>query len=328
MTELSAFEAWLVRLGSSLLSGRGRSASLLVLIYHRVLAQPDDLLPDEPDAARFSAQMDLLARNFNTLPLREAVARLRSRSLPERTVCVTFDDGYANNHDVALPILTAHRIPATVFVAPGYLNGKRMFNDTVLETLRRAPRDAVLRAAGLEDGDQPAGLSRGKTWEHVVASLKYLEPAERLRRAEALAENVGVSLPTDLMMTDAQVCAMHRAGVEIGAHTMTHPILTRVAPEVARREIAASKQTLQEMIGADVRSFAYPNGRPVRDYDRTHVALVAEAGFELAVSSAWGAATAQSDRMQIPRVGPWDRGARRYAARLAGAYRQRRFETA
>src|SRR5262249_7277637 len=154
--------------------------------------------------------------------------------------------------------------------------------------------------------DFAAGASRRKTWEQLVGKLKYLEPGERRRRSEELAERLGVSLPTDLMMTDAQVQTLHGAGIKIGAHTMTHPILTRVDAQTALREMTDSRRRLEEITGAPVRSFAYPNGRPHQDYDRSHVRHAREAGFDLALTTAWGAATIDSDMLQIPRVAPWD----------------------
>lgn len=325
MPTLSRFEAWMLRLAGSVLSRRGAAASVIVLIYHRVLAATDPLLPDEPDAAAFDAQMALIARNFNVLPLREAVERLRSGSLPARAVCITFDDGYANNCEIALPILSRRRVPATVFVAPGYLNGKRMFNDTVLEAVRRARADAS--PPTLAGADLTSTRGRIEAWERIVTSWKYLDPGERLARAEALAMEVGAALPTDIMMTDEQVRRLHRAGIEIGAHTMSHPILTRIDPGASFQEMTESRRRLEEIIGSRVTSFAYPNGRPIKDYDRTHVALAGQAGFALAVTTAWGAATMGSDRLQIPRIAPWDRSALRYGARLVASYRDRSFQT-
>jgi peptidoglycan/xylan/chitin deacetylase (PgdA/CDA1 family) len=297
------------------------------MIFHRVPVSPDPLLPGEPDAAHFGRLMDLITDHFNVLSLREACKRLRSGTLPARAASITFDDGYANNYEVALPILTARRIPATVFVAPGFLNGGYMFNDLVIESIRCAPTELDLREQGLEHFLLPDNSARIAALETIVPKLKYLEPSERVRRSQEIADLAGASPPANLMMTDAQVLALHRAGIEIGAHTMQHPILTRVAPEEARAEMLESKRRLEEIIGAPVRSFAYPNGKPHSDYNATHVALARECGFDCALSTAWGAATMNSDMHQIPRIAPWDRSARRYIARAMGAYRQRSYES-
>lgn len=319
----SALESRLVRAAAALASGHGPTASLIVLTFHRVLGEPDPLLPDEPDAARFAAELDLLGACFQVLPLGEALGRLASGTLPLRAACLTFDDGYANNREVALPLLLARGLPATFFVATGFLDGGRMFNDTVIETVRRAPEEFDLRAEGLGEYRLVDPAARRRAVDDLIGRLKYLDPVERLARAERIATLAGVSLPADLMMTAAQVREVQRAGMEIGAHSVDHPILARVALEEARRQIVESKRQLEVLNGAPVRAFAYPNGRPGQDYGREHVAMVREAGFEFALSTAWGAASRGSDPHQVPRVAPWDRTPLRYGLRLARAYRSR-----
>lgn len=326
VTQLSAFQTGLIRSSARVLSRRGPHASLLVLIYHRVLPACDPMLPSEPDATEFASILALLATNFNVLPLREAVTRLRSGTLPTRSVCITFDDGYANNFTVALPLLRERNLPATVFVAPGYLNGGCMFNDVIFEACRLAPQTIDLGDLGLGTFELLDAASRIRAAQCIVDQWKYLPLGERQRRTDQLSDRIGRPPPADLMMTDAQVEMMSRSGIEIGAHTMTHPILARVPEDEARSEIVRSRQRLEEITGTPVLSFAYPNGKPGRDYESAHVRMVQDAGFELAVSTSWGAATAQADAFQIPRIAPWDRSALRYAARMVNAYRQRTFD--
>jgi peptidoglycan/xylan/chitin deacetylase (PgdA/CDA1 family) len=123
------------------LAPSGARGRLSILIFHRILAAPDALLPDELDAARFDAVCGWLRRWFNVLPLDEAVRQLAAGDLAARALSITFDDGYADNHNVALPILARHGMCATFFVATGFLDGGRMFNDTLIEAVRRT-RDA------------------------------------------------------------------------------------------------------------------------------------------------------------------------------------------
>lgn len=137
-----------------------------------------------------------------------------------------------------------------------------------------------------------------------------------------MEQRVGGGLPNDLMMSKPQIRELHRLGVEIGAHTITHPILSRTDPQMARREIGASREILQGITGAPVSLFAYPNGRPYDDYDGSHVEMVRACGFAAAVSTSWGAATRRSDRYQLPRLMPWDKTALRFAARLLRARRE------
>jgi peptidoglycan/xylan/chitin deacetylase (PgdA/CDA1 family) len=296
---------------------------LLVLIYHRVLPVSDPILPDEPDTTAFAAQMDLIRQNFRVLPLADAVRQLAGGTLPSRSVCITFDDGYANNCDLALPILEQRSMPATVFVAPGFLSGGRMFNDTVIEAIRRAPVELDLSELGFGRHLLTDSAARVKAIGRILPVLKYLPQAERLERAAAIADRVGAELPADLMMTEDQVRRLHRSGIEIGAHTVNHPILAKADDETARREIFTSKELLEEITGSKITSFAYPNGGPGRDYTARDVDLVRKSGFDLAVSTAWGAALPARDVMQIPRIAPWDRTAFRFGMRMVRAYRER-----
>lgn len=324
--QLSTLESALVRAGASLVSGRGPRASLLVLMFHRVLPAHDPMLPTEPDAIRFAACMDLLAQNFTVLPLRDGVEQLRKGTLPTRAVCITFDDGYANNFTVAMPILRERALAATVFVAPAYLNGGRMFNDTVLEALRGAPVTFDLSNFGMGRVKLTNMTARIHAAHAIIDKFKYLSPAVRDQCAALLAETAGCTLPANLMMTDAQVAEMARNGIEIGAHTMTHPILAQIDETKAKEEIVQGKQRLEVITGTQIVSFAYPNGRPNRDYTLNHVDIIRNAGFELAVSTSWGAASQKSDPFQVPRIAPWDSGMLRYAARMINAYRARSYE--
>ncbi len=316
----SKLESYAIRVAAMVLSPAGRRGSLATLIFHRVLPQPDPLLPDEPDAATFTVLVNFLADNFNVLPLTDAVARLRTRSLPPRAISITFDDGYANNHDIALPILASRNLPATVFVATGFLNGGIMFNDIVIESVRQSTESLDLRELELGEYRLSDKNSRISAISEILSSLKYLTPEVRLRRAMEIGERARATMPRDLMMTDAQVTNMQKAGIEIGAHTVSHPILTRIPQDAARREIRDSKRILEDITGGPIRSFAYPNGRPILDYNRKHVAAVREAGFDLAVSTAWGTATGSGDNCQLPRVPVWVASLRRSAASILKGY--------
>jgi len=293
------------------------SRCISILIYHRVVSEPDALLPDLPSAAEFDRQLAAVERWFTVLPLREAAARLRDGTLPVRSACVTFDDGYADNADVALPVLRRRGIPATFFVSTSYIDGGRMWNDSVIETIR-AKKGEVLdaRSIGLESLDISTTESRREAIDRVLSALKYLPQEERQKRADTLAADAPRPLPSDLMMSTDQVRTLHASGMEIGAHTVTHPILARLDPVRASGEIRDSKRRLEAITGMPVTLFAYPNGKPGRDYGREHVGMVKDLGFEAAVSTAWGVANAQSDAFQLPRFTPWDKPPGKFVLRL------------
>jgi peptidoglycan/xylan/chitin deacetylase (PgdA/CDA1 family) len=314
----------MLRPAFSLLSPAGRRARLSTLIFHRVHAKTDPMFPGEPDAARFDAVCGWLARWFNVLPLDEALSRFRTGSLPARAACITFDDGYADNHDVALPILRRHRLPATFFIATGFLDGGRMFNDGLVELVRRSPLPELALdglslelpegARTLRLGDNAARRSAAMA---LIGAVKYRPADDRLALVDELRRRAGVAaLPDDLMMRSAQVKALHEAGMGIGAHTVTHPILARLTDTEARQEIERGKLALESIIGAPVPLFAYPNGRPGADYGASTVRIVRDLGFAAAVSTAWGSAGPSTDLYQLPRFTPWDASELRFGLRL------------
>ena len=306
----------LLRFGGSVLAPGGPRARLAILMYHRVLPRPDPLT-GEVDAALFDVQMRALREYFNVLPLEEAVERLAAGRLPARAAAITFDDGYADNLHIALPILNKHGLHATFFVATGFLDGGRMFNDTVIEAMRRLPGPVLdVPAAGLSR--LPVGSLEEKRacLRKVLAAVKYLPPGERALAAEQIENAAGQSLPDDLMMTSEELEALSSSGMDIGGHTVNHPILTRIPLENAQKEIEGNRRDLEARLGRPISLFAYPNGVPEQDYAAEHVALARAAGFRAALSTSWGAASRNDDLFQLPRFTPWDREPRRFAVRL------------
>lgn len=282
---------------------------LTILIYHRVLAVHDPMRPGEIDAKLFEQQMQFLARHFNVLPLRDAASQLKLCMLPRRACCITFDDGYADNLTVALPILEKYRLPVTVFVATGYLDGGRMFNDSVIDAIANSPKPLLdLEPIGLDRYPLTTIDQKRSSIATILEKLKYQPPDQR---SANIVHLVGLSdcgpLPNDIMLTSQQVGELAHRGVEIGGHTVSHTILTTLDDEAAEREISTGKQKLESLTGKPVTTFAYPNGRPHRDYESRHVAMVRKLGFEVAVSTSHGVANAQSDIYQLPRFVPWGR---------------------
>jgi len=266
----------------------------------------------------FNRQLATLKMVFNILKLSEAIERLYAGTLPARAACITFDDGYADNCTNALPILRYHSLPATFFIATGYLNGGRMFNDTVIEAVRRTRIDGGNFAhLGLGSYNFSSSQSRLAAITDILRKLKYLPPESRDRTAEQLAKDLtDEPLPGDLMMTTSQVLHLRAAGMELGAHTHQHPILASVPLEQACQEISQGKELLENMLGTRLELFAYPNGKPGIDYRSEHVELVKQLGFKAAVCTAWGTSRSSLDRFQLPRYSPWARSTMRFSLML------------
>lgn len=309
--------AMIARSGASLL-GALTSPRLSILIFHRVHAQADSIFPNEPDAARFERLMRFVATTYRVMTLGEALTYLAQDNLPSRALVITFDDGYADNAETALPILQRYGLLATFFVSTGFLDGGRMWNDSVIECLRDCYLPEIdLASFGLGKQSLRSNSERRQALGLLLPIIKYLTLAEREEAISRLQRLCEVKkLPTDLMMTSEQVQKIHQAGMEVGAHTVNHPILTAISLTEAEYEIEGGRKKLQSIIDAPVDVFAYPNGKPNQDYDHHHVSLLKRLGFRGAVSTAPGIGRSGDDLFQLPRYTPWENSLPIWGVRL------------
>jgi peptidoglycan/xylan/chitin deacetylase (PgdA/CDA1 family) len=243
---------------------------------------------------------------------------LERDEIEPRCIAVTFDDGYADNLHVALPILKRYAIPATVFVALGFVSSRsNMFNDRLRESLRSYSESTLCaRPFGLGDLDVSTAYGKRVCAETLVQYAKRLHPIERHEFVDYIEKQVKAR-PDNLMLTVDELRRLHESGVEIGAHTINHPILASLAPNEAEREINGSKQGLEQIIQADVTSFAYPNGKLGRDFYMEHRDMVSESGFERAVTTDAGISKADTDPYLLRRYTPWAKNRMRFMGQLA-----------
>lgn len=314
-----------VRLTARLLRAAGdriaqhdkKDLRLCVINYHRILPAPDPLLASEPDVQAFRWQMELLAECFNVLPLQEALAALEAGELPPRAVCITFDDGYRSVHDLALPILMELDLHATVFVTSGYLGNGNMWNDRIIEAVQNLPAGALdLRHLNLGIYPLMSLADRRRAAEELIAASKYLPPERRGAVAQELEDMLGYRLSDEAMLTPEMVRNLALQGLEIGGHTVSHPILAGLDDDAARYEIAEGKRQLEAIIGRPVSLFAYPNGKFGIDFDERHMRMAKEAGFSAAFTTSIGAASRKNDLFRLPRSRPWDTAPSLFGLRL------------
>lgn len=308
---------YLVRSFGDLVASRDKSGGRICIInYHRILNAPDPFFESEPDVRTFRWHMELLARCFNVLPLDAALKALAAGQVPPRAVCITFDDGYRTIHDLALPILREFGLPATVFVTTGTMDGGTMWNDTITEAIRCFPgKQLDLRDIGLGQYSVATIDERKHIVQCITRHSKYLSPEGRLSITGKLEDLANASLP-DVMLTRDMILNLAQSGIEIGGHTISHPILMRIGDEQARDEIRQGKQQLEAITGRRVRFFAYPNGKPKIDFDNRHVQMVKDAGYSAAFTTVIGPATAGHDRFHLPRSRPWDTNPLLFTSRL------------
>ncbi len=304
------------RLACKLLS---QGKKLPILMYHQVLPGEDIMRPFEITATHFEQQMHWISENFQPVDLIEGILATLEDRLPAGAIAVSFDDGYENNLSVALPILDRYRIPATFFIASDYLDGGIMWNDAVLEMFRLVSLGTLdLSHLSLGVYSITKDVERFPAALTVLKQLRHLPFKERSQKVFALTQ--GYALPTGLMMSPPQVKSLHDAGMVIGGHTLSHPILTKVSRDEAWYQIHRNKEVLESIIDAPIHCFAYPNGKPNQDYDQAIRAMVEAAGYSVAVSTSIGTGTAQTHPFEFPRYTPWRRHKWGFLAQLALNY--------
>lgn len=305
---------------TNLLCPGGARGALQVVYFHQVLPAPDPMRPGDPTAQAFDELLGALKSWFNVIGLTEALDHMLRGTLPAAALAISFDDGYADNVEVALPILRGHGLVATFFVATGYLGDGVMFNDLVIEGVRAAEGDSIdLEMLGLGRLPIRTNAERFQTSQAIIGKIKFLSSDERMRYAERVAELCRLSARPRLMADAEGIRRLAAAGMEIGAHTHTHPILMRLTPADAERDIARGRDELKSILDDAPRLFAYPNGRLGRDYSAEHVAIVERLGFEAAFTTNPGVCRKGDRRWELPRFTPWDRTSGRFAMRLLQA---------
>ncbi|MCX7217584.1 MAG: polysaccharide deacetylase family protein [Burkholderiales bacterium] len=311
------FTSNLIHLVGGCISLLGKENRVCVINYHRILACKDPLLESEPDLATFTWHMEVLASGFNVLSLYDAIIAIQENRVPPRAICISFDDGYRSTHDLALPVLARLNLPATVFVTTGFLTGGNMWNDRIVEAIRALPNGPLdLRAVGMGTWALSEQKDRIKIVDSINDSCKYLTSEGRLRvilELEKLSNPISTS---DLMLTREMVANLAKQGIEIGGHTITHPILTTLDDDAARYEINENKRVLEEIIDKPVRLFAYPNGKVGIDFDQRHSRMVQEAGYFASFTTGFGTLNRQSDLFELPRRRPWDTNPLMFSVRL------------
>lgn len=292
------------------------SRRLTVLAYHRI-ADPDspDFVTFRPNISAtpeaFAAQMDMVADRFSVIPMERLVDWLGGgEPLPPRAALITFDDGYRDNLDTAHPILKARGLPWTLFVATGHIGSDHpFFWDMAAWCFARAGRNT-------------ADLDR---W---IAGVKGQPTEEREAAVRALPGDLGIDVPDDafagLTLDWNQIRALAEDGVHIGAHSQTHPILSRSSDERARQEIIGSKERIEAELGRPVTTFAFPNGQP-GDFGEREYGFLSEAGIRAAFSllpgpCGYGAVTGNPLAIRRTLIGQGDTGAA-FIAKVMGRRR-------
>jgi peptidoglycan/xylan/chitin deacetylase (PgdA/CDA1 family) len=269
---------------------------VLILAYHGVTTrtfpiQPWTLIPLES----FESQIAYLSKRYSIISLEEAAnVIIHGGSLPENPAVITFDDGYRNNYTLALPVLQRYNAPATIFLTAGYIGTKNILplDDAYLAVAyARERRPQSFPEIGLGPLAFETPVDRLESCRETVRVLKRY-PTEIQRKYVAFLKG---QLDSDHTVSEAEeefrllsrddTAALLRSGlIQVGAHTMSHEICTNVPLETAKREMTDSKTLIEEMTGAPVHLFAYPNGTEL-DYNEEHMSALSEIGYLCSVTT-------------------------------------------
>jgi peptidoglycan/xylan/chitin deacetylase (PgdA/CDA1 family) len=298
---------------------RRRSKSAQILIYHRVNDENDPIFPGVPTKT-FARQMEYVAEHYTVCSLNETVGRIRSDDVPDRLLAITFDDGYRDNYTNAFPVLNKLSLPATIFLATDAIDsGRVLWHDRVFSALRTT-KAKTLEEFGDNGGSFPLGTAVEKRLV-LAQALKFLwslDDHERSLQVERLAKLLGISESAscnNLMLGWDDIRFMSHHGVGFGAHTVTHPILSKLSACRLRREIRESKATIEAHLNAPVKHFAYPVGRR-EDFTENVKDELRDAGFECAVTTIFGANDSKQDLFELRRATPWNQDIDSFALRL------------
>jgi peptidoglycan/xylan/chitin deacetylase (PgdA/CDA1 family) len=282
---------------------------LTILTYHGIV----DRRPIMPDPClvnidAFRSQMQYLKKHFNVVSMTRAVQLIEDEAIIDPTVVITFDDGYQNNFDLAYPVLREEKQPATIFLSTSFADSDTTIWTGIIQNAfaRSSKSSFEWRGQRFDLGS----LEQRKESMEAVKSLLKDDPQESLFAevdsiVEILSDGDPISLEPDSpyrMLTSESIKSLAESDlIELGAHTHSHYILSRIPASVQEVEIRSSLDFVASYTGETCRCFAYPNGREC-DYDDDSLAILREAGVKAAVTMESGTCNINTPILELKRI--------------------------
>lgn len=300
---------------------RRRDYRVYILEYHDLCATRAEERESIVSAERLGDHLRFLAPHYRFATVAQAAEWLSHSdppSLDQDVLVVTFDDGYRSNFELARPVLEALDVPGTVYLTTGFLDGTPLWFDVARrafdalrggeEALPASAQDVLRRALGA----WPVGGGE-------VRRLKYAPPEAR-REAVHVLGSLDLDLPPAAQpMSWNEAQALIDLGWEMGAHTVTHPILSGLDAEQQKQEMQRSRSRIAEATGTEPLTFAFPNGSS-RDYNAESLATLRDLGFRASCTTLRGSNVPGCDLMTLKRLGIGSDSNSLLAARLAGLF--------
>ncbi|MEM1145636.1 MAG: polysaccharide deacetylase family protein [Pseudomonadota bacterium] len=266
-----------------------RPAGLYVFTFHRIGdAEKADFDPNvfSCSAGGFTDVVEFIKSEFDVLDLAEVRDQLsKSRSAPHsdsKAALITFDDGYVDNFETAIPLLKELGVPATFFISISMANGVLPWWDVVAYWVRSSTKGAVrLNGAPIDLTKNREAAIRPvlRAFKHETDNLD-----NKLERYKELLAPAGEPPSRRITMDWEQIQQVARSGFSVASHTMTHPILAHLNVDEQRRELAESKSVLEEQLGQSITSVAFPVGGE-DTFSQVTIDLAKESGYDFAFTS-------------------------------------------
>lgn len=252
-----------------------------------------------------------IASHFEPLTFSQVTNYLKSRAaLPKKTITITVDDGYKNFLQHGLPIFRKHRLPVTLNVVSGFADARFwLWFDQIEFALQQTPKSLLQITLDGRSMEFPlkSSLARASASAMLKEALKLVPNSVRKEFVANFGAICGVDIPLKppehfAGMDWEDLRSVVAEGIEIGCHTDTHPVLSRVSdPIELTREIDGAKTLIEERLGLTVQHFCYPNGRDI-DIGEPAIRKVVEAGYESATTGTFGLNDFTSDRFRLRRI--------------------------
>ncbi len=283
-------------------------SKVVILVYHRIVAKNDSWSIDTVETSDFEKQMKYIAKTHEILSLEKLVrAIVEKKPLHKRTAVVTFDDGYKDNYTNAFPILKKYNIPATVFLTTGHIGTDNIF---WWDKIGYVLYNTKLNMLKLEDFGVISPYSLNNISQSLNSILERFKRVPEDKKDDILAKLVKISdvdipknMGRDMILSWEEVKEMNENGINFGAHTVTHPILSKISLKQVKHEIAQSKKDIEKRLSKPVNTFCYPNGQ-ADDFNAEIINLLKESGFICAVTTIPKTVSSKADLFDLGRIPP------------------------
>lgn len=307
------YHSGLLHLYITLILKKKRQFPAVIINYHRFVESFNNEIDREPTVTHligdFKKELNFIKRYFYITTLDEIVQTLNERGeFTQPAIAITIDDGTKDNYELLFPVLKENNIPVTIFLTAGLIGtDKQIWVDRLANAISHTPKENIPPNNLWKNKDFPLNslIEKRNAFNAITKTLKELDREARDQLLTEIENELQVEPQKEpAMLNWQQVREMRENNISFGAHTCTHPILSKMPLENAQKEIEGSKIILEEKLGIKIKHFAYPNGRK-QDFNEELKRFCKEIGFESVSTCVFGNNNNTSDPFALKRIGSY-----------------------